>query len=69
MKFDVLTKNLIDLLEEILIDIPKSANGNKSASQRIRVKTIRLTKLTRDWRKSSLNNEKKEIQRNRKRKK
>ncbi|OGN62502.1 MAG: hypothetical protein A3F09_05465 [Chlamydiae bacterium RIFCSPHIGHO2_12_FULL_49_11] len=60
-KIDDLTKDLVDLLEEILLDVPKSVNGNKSASQRIRTKTVRLSKLTKAWRRVSLETEQKRV--------
>ena len=58
-----LSEDLQELLEDILEDLPKSVNGNKSAAQRIRTKTVRLAKLSKEWRKNSLDLEKKRLSR------
>jgi len=59
MSFIKTTDLLVELCEEILQDIPKVIKGNKSAAQRIRTKTIKLAKTSKDWRKLSLDKEKK----------
>lgn len=47
------------LLAEINVDLEKSANGNKAASQRVRVYTIELEKVAKLYRKESVHAEKK----------
>jgi hypothetical protein len=47
------------LLGEICKDLDKSGNGNKAASQRVRVNTIRLEKAAKQYRKESVASEKK----------
>lgn len=59
MMLSQVTEELVDLLEDVLNDIPKALKGNKSASQRIRAKTIKLGKVAKDWRRISLDLEKK----------
>ncbi|MBX9923002.1 MAG: hypothetical protein K2Y01_02730 [Rhabdochlamydiaceae bacterium] len=49
------------LLSEINVDLEKSANGNKAASQRVRVHTIDLEKVAKLYRKESVNAEKKSL--------
>jgi hypothetical protein len=53
------TDLLVDLLETILIDVPKMEKGNKTAAQRIRTNTVKLSKVSKEWRKLSLHSEKK----------
>ena len=52
------TDEMTELLEAILKDMPKVYKGNKLAMQRIRCATIDLTKLSKKWRKLSLDDEK-----------
>jgi hypothetical protein len=59
MSFNQTTDVLVDLLETILVDVPKMEKGNKTAAQRIRTNTVKLTKVSKEWRKLSLNSEKK----------
>ncbi|MBX9743956.1 MAG: histone [Chlamydiales bacterium] len=47
------------LLAEINVDLEKSANGNKAASQRVRVHTIDLEKVAKIYRKESVASERK----------
>jgi hypothetical protein len=47
-----------NLLEAITKDIPKAYKGNKLAMQRIRIATIELSKISKKWRKLSLQQEK-----------
>lgn len=47
------------LLSEINVDLEKAANGNKAASQRVRVHTIDLEKVAKIYRKESVASEKK----------
>ncbi len=42
------------LLAEINVDLEKSANGNRAASQRVRVHTIDLEKVAKLYRKESV---------------
>ena len=58
MSFTKSTNQLTDLLENIIKDIPKVHKGNKLAAQRVRCATIKLSKVSKDWRKLSLENEK-----------
>lgn len=51
--------NMRKLLAEINVDLEKSANGNKAASQRVRVHTIELEKVAKMYRKESVASEKK----------
>lgn len=53
------TAEMLLLLEEILHDIPKALKGNKTAAQRIRSKTVRFTKVSKEWRRKSLDLERK----------
>jgi hypothetical protein len=59
MSLNQKTDLLVDLLETILVDVPKMEKGNKTAAQRIRTNTIKLSKISKEWRKLSLNSEKK----------
>ena len=47
------------LLSEICKDLDKSGSGNKAASQRVRVNTIKLEKTAKTYRKESVSAEKK----------
>ncbi len=47
------------LLMEICVDLEKAVNGNKTASQRVRVHTIELEKIAKLYRKESVTSEKK----------
>ena len=51
--------NMRKLLAEINVDLEKSANGNKAASQRVRVHTIEMEKVAKTYRKESVAAEKK----------
>lgn len=59
------TELLQELCEAILQDIPKVNKGNKSAAQRVRTNTIKLTKVAKGWRKFSLDYEKKDLKKKR----
>ena len=59
MSYEKTTDNLVDLMENVLKDVPKALKGNKTAAQRIRTKTVELSKLSKEWRKLSLAEEKK----------
>lgn len=52
-------KHLKDLLAHITVDLEKSENGNKAASQRVRTGTVKLEKVAKLFRKESISNEKK----------
>ena len=52
-------KNLRELLSHITLDLEKSENGNKAASQRVRTGTVRLEKIAKLFRKESIFSEKK----------
>ena len=58
MSFLQTTERLVELLEEILQDVPKAFKGNKTAAQRVRTRTVKLSKLAKVWRKDSLEAEK-----------
>ena len=49
------------LLAQIAVDLKKAANGNRAASQRVRVDTIELEKMAKCYRKESIAVEKKII--------
>lgn len=66
MSFQKTTDSLVNLLEEILEDIPKVRKGNKTAAQRIRTKTLHLSKLSKDWRRLSIDSNKKKLSKVRK---
>ncbi len=51
--------NMRKLLAEINVDLEKAANGNKAASQRVRVHTIDLEKIAKLYRKESVASERK----------
>ena len=50
---------LATLLSGLSSDLAKVSKGNKSAAQRVRVGTIRLTKIGKQFRKESVASEKK----------
>lgn len=52
-------KHLKDLLANITVDLDKSENGNKAASQRVRTGTVKLEKVAKAFRKESILHEKK----------
>jgi hypothetical protein len=52
-------KQLRELLANITLDLEKSENGNKAASQRVRTGTVRLEKIAKLFRKESIASEKK----------
>lgn len=52
------TDEMTDLIESIMKDMPKVYRGNKLAMQRIRCATIELSKISKKWRKLSLDHEK-----------
>lgn len=52
------TEELSCLIQSIAKDLPKVYKGNKEAMRRIRCATIELSKLSKQWRKLSLNHEK-----------
>ncbi len=53
------TALLKELLSEILRDLEKSAKGNKTAAQRVRVNSIHFEKTAKQYRKESISAEKK----------
>ncbi len=59
MSFISTTDLLIECCESILHDMPKAMKGNKSAAQRIRTGTVRMAKVSKEWRKLSLDRDKK----------
>jgi hypothetical protein len=61
MSLKVTERKVRELLEEMLIDLTKAENGNKAASQRVRTKSIAFAKVAKEYRKFSLNAEKKVI--------
>ena len=52
-------KHLRELLTNIVLDLEKSENGNKAASQRVRTGTVKLEKIAKMFRKESISSEKK----------
>ena len=52
------TNQLNELLDCVQKDLEKGHNGNKAASQRVRVATIELAKLAKVYRKESIASEK-----------
>ncbi len=52
-------KHMKDLLSNICLDLEKSENGNKAASQRVRTGTVKLEKVAKMFRKESISSEKK----------
>ncbi len=61
MSFLETTEELVELLQSILEDVPKMLKGNKTAAQRIRTKTIKIAKVSKVWRKESLDQERKKV--------
>lgn len=61
MSYEKTTDNLVDLMENVLKDVPKALKGNKTAAQRIRTKTVELAKVSKEWRKLSLESEKSKV--------
>ncbi len=53
------TTHMRNLLEEILHDLSKAQEGNKTASQRVRTNSIKLAKVSKAYRKESVAQEKK----------
>jgi hypothetical protein len=58
MSFDKSTNDMYCLLKSIMDDIPKIHKGNKLAAQRVRCATIELSKVSKNWRKLSIQKEK-----------
>lgn len=52
-------KHLKELVAQITVDLEKSENGNKAASQRVRTGTVKLEKIAKLFRKESISHEKK----------
>ena len=69
MSFMETTEELAILLQTVLEDVPKVLKGNKTAAQRIRTKTVKIAKVSKIWRKESLELEKKKPTRKKKEKK
>ena len=61
MSFPEKTDEMMDIIYQIMEDLPKSLKRNKTAAQRIRMATIKFTKIAKEWRKASLDLEKKEL--------
>lgn len=61
MSFQKTTETLVELCETLLKDVPKALKGNKSAAQRIRTGTIKISKISKMWRKESLEQERKQM--------
>ncbi len=61
MPFLQTTEELVQLFEMILEDVPKVLKGNKTAAQRVRTKTVLISKVAKLWRKESLDQERKKI--------
>ncbi len=59
MGYEKATDSLVELMEEVLRDVPKAMKGNKTAAQRIRTRTVELSKISKEWRRLSLLQEKK----------
>ena len=47
-----------DLLEKVSVDLEKASNGNRAAAQRVRTATIKIEKLSKIYRKLSVQEEK-----------
>ena len=69
MSFLQTTEELVNLLQTILQDVPKMLKGNKTAAQRIRTKTVKIAKVSKIWRKESLDQERKKVKSKKKEKK
>jgi hypothetical protein len=52
------TNHMKKLLEEIMHDLEKSLEGNKTASQRVRTNSIKFAKTAKMYRKESISQEK-----------
>lgn len=48
-----------ELLSQITLDLEKSSNGNKAASQRVRTGSVKLEKVAKAYRKESIQHERK----------
>lgn len=59
MSLKVTERKVRELLEEMLIDLTKAENGNKAAAQRVRTKSIAFAKIAKEYRKFSINAERK----------
>ena len=59
MPFQKTSDEMSDLINAIVKDMPKVYRGNKLAAQRVRCATIELTKVTKKWRRLSMEVEKK----------
>ena len=59
MSLKVTERKVRELLEEMLIDLTKAENGNKAAAQRVRTKSIAFAKVAKEYRKFSINADKK----------
>ena len=51
--------SLSELFEDLSKDLSKASRGNKTAAQRVRVRTIELERVAKQFRKESLEEEKK----------
>ncbi len=51
-------KSMYKMLEQMCHDLKKSEKGNKAASQRVRTKSIKLSKVSKQYRKESVLEEK-----------
>ena len=58
MTFSKSTDEMTDIIDNIMKDIPKIYRGNKLAAQRVRCATIKLSKVSKKWRKLSIQEEK-----------
>ena len=59
MSYSKATDEMEVIIKAIMEDLPKVYNGNKLATQRVRCATIKLAKHSKDWRRLSLQDEKK----------
>lgn len=59
MAFEKISDEMKELMESIAKDLEKVERGNRLASQRIRCATIELSKVSKKWRKLSIEREKK----------
>ncbi len=55
---DIINK-MHQILERLDYDLKKSERGNKAAAQRVRVGSIKFSKLSKEYRKLSIDEEKK----------
>jgi len=58
MKLKETINEMRELLTQITQDLEKSDNGNKAASQRVRTGTVKLEKVAKQYRKTSIQDEK-----------